>query len=163
MRTRKWKIRVFLWIGNRLLIDMTLPLYDKTFVESTIPQKHPFVMVDALLAFSETELKSGFTVPEDYLFVDSGVFQASGLLEHQAQSVALHTGFQYFQLQKTAPTGYIGSVKSFEVLELPKVGDSIETEVTILHEMMGVTLVNIVSKVNGKTIATSQMKTVLKD
>lgn len=142
---------------------MELPLYDKQFVESLIPQKAPFVMVDALLAFSETELKSGFTVPDEYLFVDDGVFQASGLLEHQAQSVALHTGYQYFKLDKIAPTGYIGAVKTYEVFHLPKSGDSIETDVTILNEMMGVTLVKIVSKVNGTTMATSEMKTVLKD
>lgn len=143
-------------------MEISFPISDKNFVENIIPQKKPFVMVDSLISFSETELKSGFTVPNEHLFVENGEFQAAGLLEHQAQSVALHTGFHYHQLQQEAPIGYIGAVKKYEVFELPKVNDTIETEVTILNELMGVTLVKIISKIKGKEIANSEMKTVLK-
>ncbi|QIY92029.1 hypothetical protein [Chryseobacterium gallinarum] len=139
-----------------------LPTSDKDFVESLIPQRHPFVMVHELTEYSENHLISQFEVKEGNIFVQDGIFQASGLIEHQAQSVALHTGYKYYLLGKEAPTGYIGAIKSFEAETLPTTGDQLKSEVTILNEIMGVTLVDIVTKLNGEIIARSQMKTAVK-
>lgn len=143
-------------------MEHRLPVSDKNFVESLIPQRFPFVMVSGLSEYSENHLNSEFEIKEDNIFVHNGMFQASGLVEHQAQSVALHTGYQYYLLGKEAPTGYIGAIKFFEIEDLPKVNDVIKSEVTILNEMMGVTLVEITTRLNDKTIAKSQMKTVIK-
>lgn len=143
-------------------MEHRLPTSDKDFVESLIPQRFPFVMVYELSEYSENHLLSGFEIKEDNLFIQAGLFQASGLIEHQAQSVALHTGYKYYLLGKDAPTGYIGAIKSFEAEILPKVGDHLKSEVTILNEVMGVTLVDIVTKLNGEVIAKSQMKTAVK-
>lgn len=143
-------------------MENRLPISDKDFVESLIPQRHPFVMVHELTEYSENHLISQFEVKEGNIFVQDGVFQASGLIEHQAQSVALHTGYKYYLLGKEAPTGYIGAIKSFEAETLPTTGDQLKSEVTILNEIMGVTLVDIVTKLNGEIIARSQMKTAVK-
>ncbi|MEJ5103504.1 MULTISPECIES: hypothetical protein [Chryseobacterium] len=143
-------------------MENRLPTSDKNFVESLIPQRAPFVMVHELSEYSENHLISGFEIKDGNLFVQDGFFQASGLIEHQAQSVALHTGYKYYLLGKDAPTGYIGAIKSFEAEILPKVGDHLKSEVTILNEVMGVTLVDIVTKLNGEVIAKSQMKTAVK-
>jgi predicted hotdog family 3-hydroxylacyl-ACP dehydratase len=143
-------------------MENRLPTSDKDFVESLIPQRFPFVMVHELSEYSENHLLSGFEIKEDNLFIQDGFFQASGLIEHQAQSVALHTGYKYYLLGKDAPTGYIGAIKSFEAETLPKTGDYLTSEVTILNEVMGVTLVDIVTKLNGEVIAKSQMKTAVK-
>lgn len=143
-------------------MEHQLPTSDQDFVGSLIPQRYPFVMVHELTDYSENHLVSGFEIKEDNIFIQDGTFQASGLIEHQAQSVALHTGYKYFLLGKDAPTGYIGAIKSFEAETLPKTGDRLESEVTILHEMMGVTLVDIVTKLDGRIIARSQMKTAVK-
>ncbi|WP_312288260.1 hypothetical protein [Chryseobacterium gleum] len=143
-------------------MENKLPTSDKDFVESLIPQRFPFVMVHELTEYSESHLLSGFEIKEDNLFIQDGLFQASGLIEHQAQSVALHTGYKYYLLGKDAPTGYIGAIKSFEAEQLPKIGDHLKSEVTILNEVMGVTLVDIVTKLNGEVIAKSQMKTAVK-
>lgn len=140
--------------------NKTVPILDKTFVEQLIPQKFPFVMVDKLLMFSEEQITAGLTVSKS-IFTKEDTFQEAGLIEHMAQSVALHTGYQYYLKQEPAPTGYIGSIKTIEILRLPRLGDQIETTVTILHEFMGVTLVDISSKVNDVEIANGQMKTVL--
>lgn len=143
-------------------MENKLPTSDQNFVESLIPQRSPFVMVNELSEYSENHLISGFEIKEENIFVQNGIFQASGLIEHQAQSVALHTGYKYYLLGKDAPTGYIGAIKSFEAEALPKVGDHLRSEVTILNEVMGVTLVNIITKLNDIEIANSQMKTVVK-
>ncbi|NIF07666.1 hypothetical protein F3J23_19765 [Chryseobacterium sp. Tr-659] len=143
-------------------MENRLPTSDKDFVESLIPQRFPFVMVHELTEYSENHLTSGFEIKEGNLFIQDGFFQASGLIEHQAQSVALHTGYKYYLLGKDAPTGYIGAIKSFEAEILPKTGDHLSSEVTILNEIMGVTLVDIVTRLNGEVIAKSQMKTAVK-
>lgn len=143
-------------------MENRLPTSDPDFVQSLIPQRAPFVMVHELSEYSENHLVSGFEIREDNLFVQDGVFQASGLIEHQAQSVALHTGYKYYLLGKDAPTGYIWAIKSFEAEILPETGDQLKSEVTILNEVMGVTLVDIVTRLNDKVIAKSQMKTAVK-
>lgn len=143
-------------------MENQLPTSDTNFVESLIPQRSPFVMVHELTDYSENHLVSGFEIKDDTIFIQDGIFQASGLIEHQAQSVALHTGYKYYLLGKDAPTGYIGAIKSFEAETLPKTGDRLVSEVTILNEVMGVTLVDIVTKLNSAIIAKSQMKTAVK-
>lgn len=142
-------------------MENKLPLLDKNFVGTLIPQKFPFVMVDKLLAFSESEIVAGLTVSEDNIFCEAGVFQESGLIEHMAQSVALYTGYQFYLKNEPAPTGYIGSIKTITIATLPKLNDKVETTVNVLHEFMGVTLVDIVSKINDIEVARGQMKTVL--
>jgi predicted hotdog family 3-hydroxylacyl-ACP dehydratase len=141
--------------------QVNFPIIDKDFVEQLIPQKFPFVMIDKLLSFTETEITAGLTVPVENIFVENAVFQESGLIEHMAQSVALHTGYQFYLKKEPAPTGYIGSIKSIEIVRLPILGEAIETTVNIIQEFMGVTLVEISSKINNKEIARGQMKTVI--
>jgi 3-hydroxyacyl-[acyl-carrier-protein] dehydratase len=142
-------------------MENKLPTSDQSFVESLIPQRFPFVMVNSITDYSENHLISGFEIKEENIFVHDGVFQASGLVEHQAQSVALHTGYKFYLLGKEAPTGYIGAIKTFEATALPKLGDQLKSEISILNELMGVTLVDVVTKVNDEVIAKSQMKTVI--
>lgn len=142
-------------------MSQTLPIVDKDFVGNLIPQKFPFVMVDKLLSFSENEVIAGLTIAEDNIFFSNSKFQESGLIEHMAQSVALFTGYQFYLKQEPAPTGYIGSIKTIEILELPELNENIETTVNVLHEFMGVTLVDICSRIKDKEIARGQMKTVL--
>lgn len=142
-------------------MDNKLPTSNQNFVESLIPQRFPFVMVNSITEYSENHLVSGFEIKEENIFVQDEIFQASGLVEHQAQSVALHTGYKFYLLGKEAPTGYIGAIKSFEAIQLPKLGDKLTSEVSIINEMMGVTLVDIVTKINDEVIAKSQMKTVV--
>lgn len=142
-------------------MENRLPTSDPQFVESLIPQRFPFVMVSSIAEYSDSHLVSGFEIKEENIFVQNGIFQASGLVEHQAQSVALHTGYKFYLLGKEAPTGYIGTIKTFEATALPKTGDQLKSEISIINEMMGVTLVDVVTMLNDDVIARSQMKTVI--
>ncbi|CAM3589727.1 hypothetical protein [Flavobacterium chungbukense] len=139
----------------------TMALLEKEMVENLLPQKFPFVMVDAMHSYTETSLVSGLKIQQDNIFLKNDIFLEAGLIEHMAQSVALHTGYQYFLRNETAPTGYIGSIKEIEIKNLPKLNDNIQSEVTILQEFAGITLVNIVTTLNNEEIANGQMKTVL--
>ncbi|ABQ04134.1 hypothetical protein [Flavobacterium johnsoniae] len=139
----------------------TMASLEKEMVENLLPQKFPFVMVDAMHSYTETSLVSGLKIQQDNIFVKNNIFLEAGLIEHMAQSVALHTGYQYFLRNETAPTGYIGSIKEIEIKKLPQLNNTIQSEVTILQEFAGITLVNIVTTLNNEEIANGQMKTVL--
>ncbi|MRX69662.1 hypothetical protein SAMN06265349_102116 [Flavobacterium resistens] len=136
-------------------------LLEKEAVENLLPQKFPFVMVDRMFSYSETELTSGLNIQNDNIFLEENTFLEAGLIEHMAQSVALHTGYQFFLKNEIAPTGYIGSIKDIQIKKLPKTNDTIQSNVTILQEFGGVTLVDIVTFLNDEEIASGQMKTVL--
>lgn len=134
---------------------------DKDFVGKLIPQKKPFVMVDKLLHFQVDQVVGGLTISEENIFTQNKKFTAPGLIEHMAQTVALYTGYRYYLRKEAAPIGYIGAIKKAEIFDLPNLGDELITTVTILHDIMGVTLVAAETKCNGKIIASSEMKTVL--
>ena len=136
-------------------------MLDRVAVAALLPQKFPFLLVDKMYAYSETKITTGLKIQEENIFVDNETFVASGLIEHMAQSVALHTGYQFFLKNEQAPTGYIGSIKDIEIKQLPKLGDEVRTTVTILQEFMGITLVDISTQLNKMEIAKGQMKTVL--
>ncbi len=139
----------------------TKALYEKDFVESLIPQKFPFVMVDKLYKYTETTLIAGLEIKADNIFCKDGIFLEPGLIEHMAQSVALHTGYQFHLKKEAAPTGYIGSISGIAIAQLPKLGDEIQTTVNILQEFAGITMVEITTTLNGEIVASGQMKTVL--
>jgi len=140
---------------------MEISLLEKEAVENLLPQKFPFVMVDKMYSFTENTLVSGLKIQNDNIFFDNDIFLEAGLIEHMAQSVALHTGYDFFLRNEKAPTGYIGSIKEIEIKKLPKINDTIQSTVTIIQEFAGITLVDIVTTLNNEEIANGQMKTVI--
>jgi len=141
------------------LIDA--PLTDETFIRNLIPHESPFVMVDTLHFFSDEKIISGFTANEQNLFSENSVFQAPGLIENMAQTIALHKGYTYYLKKLPAPVGYIGAIKKVEVFELPEVHKELKTTVNILHDIMDVTLVSAFIECEGTLIALGEMKTAL--
>lgn len=130
-------------------------------LQSLIPQKNPFVMVDTLVEYTEKGSVSHFLVKADTILVTENHFSASGLIENMAQTIALHTGYKYYLLKRPFPTGYIGAIKKAEIFELPKVSETLVTTVEILHDIMGVTLVQAKVECNGALMASGEMKTAL--
>jgi predicted hotdog family 3-hydroxylacyl-ACP dehydratase len=133
-----------------------------TDIRNLIPQKAPFIMVDTLRSHSKSKAISSLTIQKVNLFIENNTFLEAGLIENMAQTVALHTGYEYFLKGVDPPTGYIGAIKNIEILKLPLLKDTISTEVRIIQEFNGVTLVEIkvVNEQNEK-IASCQMKTVI--
>ena len=136
-------------------------ILDKEVVGELLPQKFPFVMVDKMFGYQETFVVSGLKITKSNIFFNGQNFTEPGLVEHMAQTVALHTGYQFFLKKEAAPTGYIGSIKEITISQLPELGDEIRTTATILQEFAGITLVDVVTTSKGIEIASGQMKTVL--
>lgn len=138
------------------------PITNQDIILKLIPQRAPIVMVDSLLYFDDTKVVSGLTIKENTMFVQNGYLTEPGLIEHMAQTVALYTGYHFYIKNNPAPEGYIGAIKDVDIVKLPEINTQLETEVEILQEIMGVTLVRGTTKLNGKVIVSAQMKTVLK-
>ncbi len=127
-----------------------------------IPQRPPFVLVDAIYEHTEKEILSGFTVPEGHILVnEKNQLSESGIIEHFAQSIALHQGYNFYLRNEPAPVGYIGSIKNIEIFALPKRGEEIRTRITVLQQIMGVTMVSGEVFLNGKMIAKGEMRTII--
>lgn len=134
---------------------------DLQLIKQLIPQRSPMIMVDALLGYDSTSALVGFTITKKNIFVQGGRLSASGLIEHMAQSVALHKGYAYYLNNQPAPMGYIGAIKQIEIYQLPEIGTVLKTHINIIQEFLEVTLVRIETYLEGTCICQGEMKTVL--
>ena len=127
-------------------------------IQSLIPQRPPFVMVDKLLSFSETTISTGCRIKADNIFVENGEFKEPGLVENIAQTAAARAGYISKTENKPVLIGYIGAVNNLQVYFLPKTGDELITEITIENQIFDVTLISGKINCNGKTVAQCNMK-----
>ena len=140
------------------------PINDRGLIKKLIPHREPMIMVDGLHHYNEKEAIASLTLREDNLFVADGMLSESGLIEHMAQTAALHAGYKFYTKNKPIREGFIASIKTFELKgHLPKVNDTIESGVNILFEGAGMTNVKITSQINNRIIAVFEMTTVLKN
>ncbi|PKQ45477.1 ApeP family dehydratase [Confluentibacter flavum] len=142
---------------------LKVPILDPEFIEKLLPHRKPMVMVDALVFFSDKKAISKLSISPDNIFVINGVFSETGLIENMAQTAALYIGYKQFLNNKVAKDGFIGSIKSTQIISLPKLNDTISTEINVIYEIGNMILVKINSTLNGITIGISEMSTVLKD
>ncbi len=127
-----------------------------------IPQKPPMVMVDKLILYEEKKTISGLTIKENNIFVKNEFFQECGLTENIAQTAALHTGYTYMLKKKPVPIGFIAAIKNLNIYFLPKVGDNIQTETFLLHDIFEFTLISGKITCNDKLVADCEMKIFVK-
>ena len=120
-------------------------------------------MVGKLTAFDEKRTVTETVIKEDNIFVSDGVFSASGLVENIAQTCAARIGYvNKYILKKGIQLGFIGAIRNLEITGFPKVGDVITTCVTVIDDVLGMTLANAVVTCNGETLATTEIKIAVK-
>lgn len=137
------------------------PIFDKKIIENLIPQKYPFVMVDKIYAFAENRIVSGLKISDDNIFFDGENFVESGIIEHMAQSVALHKGYGCLLKNEKVPVGFIASLNNIEFFGLPKLNNEIKTTVTILFNSSGMTSVEVITTMDENILAKGELKTIL--
>lgn len=103
-----------------------------------LPQRPPFIMVDELLAVDHRYIRTRLTIRSDNLFLEEDTFPAHALIEHLAQSAAAGITFQH--LAKVPATsspskleGFLVGLSRLEVFDLPRVTNTIETRLELLH------------------------------
>ena len=132
-------------------------LANREEVLELIPQKPPMVMVDGLVYSDENKSISQLQLNDSNIFCKSGFFQEPGLIENIAQTAALRSGYSSKQSHEKPKTGFIGSIKRLTILELPKDNDTLQTTVTVLHELINATVIKGEIFVNKKLMAEGEM------
>jgi 3-hydroxymyristoyl/3-hydroxydecanoyl-(acyl carrier protein) dehydratase len=127
-------------------------------IQSLIPQRPPFVMIDKLLAFSETTTTTGFIIKADNIFLQNGLFKEPGLVENIAQTAAARAGYVSYTENMPVLVGYIGAISNLQVFFLPQNGDELNTEITIENQIFDVTLISGKITCNGQPVAQCKMK-----
>lgn len=133
-------------------------------VHELLPQKEPFVMISKLVHFDMSNTKTETLISEENIFVDNGLFSASGLIENIAQTCAARIGYvNKYILKKGIQIGFIGSIRNLTIFELPKVGDVISTTVDVIEEVFGMTLASSRITINGRTIVETEIKIAVRE
>ncbi len=118
-------------------------------IESYIPQRPPFVLIDTIDELSEKSACTHYTIPESCPLVSDRIMPLAGLLENAAQTCSVIAG------NKIA---YLGAVKQMEVKRFPKVGETLCTEAVVIQEMLNISLIECTTQVQNETIATTTLK-----
>lgn len=130
-----------------------------TDILNYIPQRPPFVFIDGIVSIEDDgHFKTVYTVKEETPLSRNGQLSEAGLVEFMAQSIAAHIGYTTVG---EVQIGVIGSIKNFDIHDLPKTGETIYGELKILNQIFGVSLVEAKIINNGQEIASGELKVAL--
>lgn len=137
---------------------------NKIDIHELLPQQEPFIMVGKLVSFDMGKTVTQTLITDKNIFVEDGVFTASGLIENIAQTCATRIGYiNKYILKKEIQLGFIGAIRNLKLHRCPKVGELIETTIITEEEVFGMTLVSATIMVDGELIAESSMKIAVRD
>ncbi len=131
--------------------------YENT-IETFIPQRAPFVMIEKLLSVDDTTTITELTITSANIFCMKGRFSESGLVENIAQTAAARVGYLSMQADTPPPIGFIASIKDLKIHKLPAENDVIKTEVAITNQVMDFTIVLGKVFLKGEVIAECEMR-----
>lgn len=127
-------------------------------IESLIPQRSPFVMIDQLTWHDEQVTRTGFLIKNNNILVENGQFCEAGLVENIAQTAAARAGHVAVLENKPVRIGYIGAVKNLLIHALPFVNDQLTTEIKVENQIFDVTLIKGTVYCNERLLAECEMK-----
>lgn len=78
-------------------------------IQSLIPQRAPFVMVDALVSCEENSTRTVFKIRPDNIFLENGILAEAALIENIAQTAAARAGWISKKEEQPVAIGYISA------------------------------------------------------
>ena len=133
-------------------------------IHELLPQQEPFVMIGCLTHFDMIRTVTETKIQENNIFVENGMFSASGLIENIAQTCAARIGFvNKYILKKGIQIGFIGAIKDLKIQSIPKVGDVITTVVDVQEEIFGMILAKAEITCGENILVETNMKIAIKE
>ena len=123
-----------------------------------IPQRHPIVMVHALVEADDSHAVTELGIEPDNIFVSNEFFAEPGLVENIAQTAAMHVGYQCSLKNIPIPIGYIAAVKDLKIRALPKQNTRITTSVRVTNKVLDVTVVEGRVEQQGNLLCSCEMR-----
>ena len=84
-------------------------------------------------------------------------------MENIAQTCAARIGYVNLMNKESVRLGFIGAVRNLSIIRTPKIGEIIETSITVKEEIFQMTLVDAEIRLNGSVIVNAEMKIALSD
>lgn len=134
-------------------------------ISGILPQRKPFIMVSQLKHYDEVVTITRFHIEADNLFCQDGEFVASGIIENIAQTCAARIGYiNKYILHRDINIGFIGAIRKLDILQLPHMGDTLETRIEVISSSFGLTLAHgEVRLEDGTLVAQGEMKIALSE
>lgn len=121
-------------------------------------------MIGQLTHFDMSHTTTETVISADNIFVDDDRFSATGLVENIAQTCAARIGYiNKYILKKGVQLGFIGAVKKMDIMALPQVGDTIETEIETVAEVLGMILAKGIVRCGERVLVTTDIKIAIKE
>ncbi len=132
-------------------------------IKQYIPQREPIIMVDSITEVTELLCRTGLTITQDNIFVEKGLLQESGIIEHIAQSAAVGVGYRCKEKKEPVKLGFIAAIKDLKIVFLPKVGEQLQTTIEITNQVLNITIVQGKVLLNNESIAQCEMRIFLNE
>lgn len=127
-------------------------------IESLIPQRAPFIMINDLVYSEGDDTRSTFLVKSDNIFLEDGRLREPALVENIAQTAAARAGWIALNESQPVTIGYIGAIQQLEIFDLPLEGDTLDTEIKVMNQVFNVSLISGKLSCRGRLLATCEMK-----
>ncbi len=132
----------------------------KEEIKSFIPQRAPFIMIDNLINATTESFFTNFEILPDNIFVENGVLREFGLIENIAQSCSAGIAFTRFNNSNKNLDGYIGSLTTLQLYDLPKINVTIDTTIFLIAQFNNMYLLKGKNFVDGKKLLECELKLV---
>lgn len=132
--------------------------FEQIPIDVLLPQRPPFVLVDALTASDGCMTSTRYAVAADGLFTADGCLTPEGLLENMAQTCAARLGYANYLLRQRLVVGVIAAVSGFTVLRLPRVGEVLTTRIDAEVEIFGLMSVSAEVRCCDDVVARANIK-----
>ncbi len=133
---------------------------NKEQIESYIPQRAPFIMIDHLVVATPDRFETDFTILEDNIFLDEGILREFALIENIAQTSAVGLSYTNSLTANEPVEGFIGAISKLKVYDLPKINDTIQTIVRPKAQLGNMFLLTAENFVDGKKLLECEVKLV---
>lgn len=135
-------------------------IINKENIESYIPQRAPFIMIDNLVEANDELFKTDFAVLAGNIFVEKGILREFALIENIAQSSTAGLAVIKMSSGRKTIDGFIGGISKLKLYDLPKVSDTIQTTVILIAQLENMFLLKGVNYVKGKKLLECEIKLV---
>ena len=105
-------------------------------IQQFLPHRQPMLFVDTIILIETNYVEAIYTIKSDQLFLQNDYFSEIGLIENMAQVCSSIIGQKYFiddDLQKGDLIGYISTIKTCTIYNLPKINQTILTKAKLLE------------------------------
>ena len=122
-------------------------------------------MVDNIVTCNEDYCKTTFEVRRDNIMLEGDTLLEGGVIENIAQSCAARIGYLAIHTKmQSVRIGVIGGIKDLTINKLPKVGDTLTTEIfKVLSDFGDMSVLDAKTTCDGEVIATGEIKVALID